>query len=267
MPKLQKKYASRDAALKAFEALLIDAEEGEEVTLHEDVIKQFEVVNDTTGSLKAARKAEKEAQAAFKALKDSLEGHEIEDLDEALEQLADLRAREAEFESGSDKDSAEIKAEARQLQADLRKATKEVAKMQKALEEKDAAFGSTRSELHELKFDSHFGKLAKEAGVKNSLDDLMDAARYRFKFDENGEIVNKKDDGPSMDEWLDERVSGNPIYTADLSNGGSNVINGGGGGGKRTIKREDYEKISTSDPAQASALMASVRKGEATLVD
>lgn len=217
-----------------------------------------------TGLRDKLRKDLKEANAKVADYEAALDGREVDDLAAALDELEGLRQQKEDFEKGGDTEVAEVRAELREAKTALNKATRDLAAKTKTLEETEEAFGGVKGELGSLKFESIFGKEAKELGIKNSTNLLMAGAKQEFKY-EDGDIVPLKEDGPDFRDWLSAQVSENQFLTADLSSAGMDTKNSGGvSGGKRTYKRSDFDQAA---PADREAIMTKVRTGEASLVD
>lgn len=265
MPKLNEKYASKDEALKEFEALLVEEDDG--VTLHQDVIRQFTAVNDMKSNLSKARSEERAAKAKMKELESAIDGRDINDLEAALDELEELRSRKDSFASGDDKQKID-EIVSRRVEAATKKHQRELARIASERDEFKTSFEKSNGRLTDLTLEQQIAKMAKAKGIQDSsLKLVMRYAKQDFQLDENGDIVARDDSGTELDKYFTTLIDENPALTINLKDAGSDITKLGGSVGTRSVKRSDFDELSKTDPAKARELVSSVREGKAQLVD
>lgn len=272
MAKLQEKYESKEAALEAFEALLVESDDEDGgVVLHDDVIKQFKTVNDTTKSLSAARKAEREAKGKLKSFENALDGREIEidSLEDILDEWESLKTlKESGKLEGEDLEKRAKELASAQLETERKKFEREKAKLEKDLAEEREGRTKVSGKLSELTLSQQLSSIAEKKGVKShSMKFIKRLGADEFEVNEDGEIVDKTDAGRSVEDWLDEIISESPTVTLDPKSAGANITNGGGAAGLKQFTRKQVDDWARNNPAKAAEAMKSVKSGEAKLVD
>lgn len=231
---------------------------------------KFQVVKalDPSG-LKATLEKKNAEIKALKPFKQKLEGMGLEDdaletLVDDLDELSDLRAqKEAGDLGGGDAEKKVEELVAKRVEAANKKHQRE---LNKALAERDEAkeeLGQAKGALKTVSLETKARALAtKHKIADHSIDDVLLKVSGAFDLDEEGNP--SREDGMSLDDWFDETVPTKPGWTFNPQNSGSGADGGGNGAGGRTVKMEQYEKMS---PADQAAIAEKASAGELSLVD
>lgn len=260
--------------LKLDEAGHVVVQDGKPVYVHDDGKEiafdapgTVATISRLNGEAKGHREAKERAETALKAF----EG--ITDPAAALKAVETVKNLDLKKLVDAGK-VEEIKAEAQKAFDERLKALEEANKP--IIAERDTLRGA----LHAEKLGNAFSRskfIADQIAVP--VDMVQAAFGSGFKV-EDGAIVGyqggnkifsriKPGDVAGFDEALEIMVDAYPFKDNILKSSGASGGGAGGGnkGGSKTMNRAQFDQISISDPARASAFMAEVREGKATLVD
>lgn len=217
---------------------------------------------------KKEQERRKKAEEANEVLK-KLDGVDLETIGDDLEELQELRDLKEAGEIGSDDNKEKIEALVeKRVETERKKFERDLNKLRAENETTNSTLKSTREKLSSITLDDAISKAAAELEVKNhGLKVVKRFGRDEFMLNDEGEIVDRSDAGRTIQDWIQNEIDENPTLTMDLKSAGMGADNGGGGGGKRTYKRAEFDEIARNNPAEAAKVMASVRGGEASLVD
>lgn len=205
----------------------------------------------------------------FEAL--DLSDEQIESIGDDLEELQELRQLKEDGELDP-KNNEEIEARvAKRVENATKNLENRIVKLESDLGKRDAALDKANGRLTSMTLSDKIRNKAKELKVQDhSLRHLERDALDEFTLDESGEVVDAKDEGRSMDDWLAEQVETNPIYMIDLKNAGTGAQNAGdlGPGGKNPFSKDDWNlteqgSLVRDNPAKAERLasMAGTKVG------